>query len=412
MGIHPDSSQAPVILDEDAVATKRREHVFSQVWPIFRDTARSMTREPGNILFASDENGYLLWISGEKHSVRAAERAHLVTGALWNESVVGTSAVGTALALDRPFQVFGAEHYLSVATSFICAAVPVRDPMTGKTLGTIDLTSDIRTPQAAVLSLVLTAARLAEAHLREEALREQVRMQQRYIDRLSRLGNTKSALISPDGTVIALNPPGWLPRRMDVPLVEGPAILPGGQAVHIERLTIGGPMVIVERTTTDVETVPRQSLNFNGLGLDRPWLSIDGYTHKLSTRHGEILAVLAAHPGGLHAEDLAREVYGPNGKPVTVRAELARLRKVLGYRLSSDPYRLTGDVHADFLALEHEMSSASLAELLDRYSGPLLPRSTSPGVVKLRQRLHERLRVKVQHSGDADAIARWASLIG
>ena len=60
----------------------------------------------------------------------------------------------------------------------------------------------------------------------------------------------------------------------------------------------------------------------------------------LSERHAEIVALLAEHPAGLDTAALMSRLDGV-GSPVTIRAEMSRLRKRLGGLIESRPYRLT-----------------------------------------------------------------------
>ncbi|MFB9904081.1 hypothetical protein [Allokutzneria oryzae] len=402
-GVHPDRHLPPVPLAEDDVREVRRDHPLARVWPLVEKTMQPVLSEPGRILFLSDAAGHLLWTSGERPTLREAERVHLVPGARWSEDTAGTSGVGTTLVLGHAFQVRGAEHYLSAATEYTCSAAPIHDPVTGAALGALNLTTgSLGGADRLALSLVMSTARLAEAQLRDLAHRQHAELQGRYVRRLASRVGSHSAVVAPDGRVVHADPAGWLPERWFLPLCEGPAVLPDGRSVVIERLTVNGPFfVMAQEVEVDGAVV------FGGLGLDRGWLRVDGVAHELTMRHSEFLAVLCAWPGGLTAEGVAREVYGASGKTVTVRAEMTRLRRVLGYRLASEPYRLVGPVRADFLDLEQDLSSGSLGGLLDRYRGPLLPRSSAPGVVELRARLHERLRGRVMAEGDTDAVIRW-----
>jgi hypothetical protein len=59
------------------------------------------------------------------------------------------------------------------------------------------------------------------------------------------------------------------------------------------------------------------------------------------------MVLLTRNPAGLSAEDLGRLLYGADFNPVTVRAEISRLRRLLGAILLGDPYRLDADVSAD-----------------------------------------------------------------
>jgi hypothetical protein len=402
LGVRPDRYLPPLALPEDEIAEMRREHALARVWPLLSDTMHWATSEPGHLLFLSDAEGHLLWMEGRRPALTAAERIRLVPGALWSEDAAGPSGIGTTLTHRRPFQITGAEHYLSVATAYTCTGAPIRDPITGQPLGVIDLTCGVRDSGPMALSLLATAARLAEAELRTISLRRRAGLQERYLERLSRRSGTQSAIVTPEGHVLHADPPGWLPSQIAAIPREGPVLLPTGRPALAERLSSGGPFLLIAQNAGS-----GQALTFQVLGRDRALLHIAGVTHELSRRHSEILTVLLAHPGGLSADDLRSEVYGPAGKPVTLRAEIARVRSLLGHRLASEPYRLIGECHADFRALDAEVATGAFATLLDRYPGPLLPASSAPGVVLLRERLHQRLRDRLLRDGDTDSMTRW-----
>jgi hypothetical protein len=89
----------------------------------------------------------------------------------------------------------------------------------------------------------------------------------------------------------------------------------------------------------------------------------------------------------MSGEELARALYGVHGSEVTVRAEIARLRRRLGPLVASQPYRLVADVQADFLEVEWMARRGALAAALDAYVGPLLPGSDVPAIAAARARL-------------------------
>ncbi|MGO4750686.1 hypothetical protein AB4212_19040, partial [Streptomyces sp. 2MCAF27] len=79
------------------------------------------------------------------------------------------------------------------------------------------------------------------------------------------------------------------------------------------------------------------------LGRDEALLLAEGRRLRLGPRHSEIMVLLAAHPEGLSGDRLALELYGEQAdrrSPVTLRAELSRLRRLVGPLLGSRPYRL------------------------------------------------------------------------
>lgn len=129
---------------------------------------------------------------------------------------------------------------------------------------------------------------------------------------------------------------------------------------------------------------------------------------RLSLRHSEILLLLASMPDGLPGDELAVLLYEEDGGDSTLRAELKRLRDLLGDRLlTSRPYRLTASVAADWLAVEAMLAAGDVAGAMRAYRGPLLPRSFAPGVVRLREQLEQSLRRAVLRSGRTDLMSTW-----
>lgn len=143
----------------------------------------------------------------------------------------------------------------------------------------------------------------------------------------------------------------------------------------------------------------------NALGTLRPTLA--GYG-PLTRRHAEILVLLAANPEGLTGGALAELLAEGRLDDVSVRAEVSRLRRVLGPgALDSRPYRLApGWIESDIAGVS-ALVADDVAAAVAAYRGPLLPASDAPGVVELRDELHARVRAAVLSSGAAGALKAW-----
>jgi hypothetical protein len=151
------------------------------------------------------------------------------------------------------------------------------------------------------------------------------------------------------------------------------------------------------------------SIGLTGLGRDEAALTCCGRRQVLSRRHSEIVALLACHPDGLTGDRLGLELYGDEANPVTLRAELSRLRAVLGPELlASRPYRLLVPVDADFVTVGRLLAAGALREALAAYRGPLLPASEAPGVARLRSRLASAVRASVLATGEDALLDAWA----
>ncbi len=144
------------------------------------------------------------------------------------------------------------------------------------------------------------------------------------------------------------------------------------------------------------------------LGRDEAVLTIGGRRVRLGRRHSELLVLLLEHPEGRTGDQLSLDLYADDLNPVTVRAELSRLRRTLGPQvLDSRPYRLLTDVDADFVAVRRLLAAGRTAEALNAYAGPLLPSSDAPGVVRLRRAVENEMRTAVLASGDTRLVSSW-----
>ena len=257
--------------------------------------------------------------------------------------------MGTALAVDHAVQIFSAEHFAEPVHEWTCAAAPLHDPETGERIGVIDLSGELSTAHPHTLALVESAARLIESMTLRDRREAAERRRERSKD-------------------------------------EG-----AGYLLARPRRDTARP--------TKVEA----------LGRDRARISIGGRTVSLSRRHSELLLTLHLRPGGMTAEEIAIAVWGERAKPVSARAELSRLRRILGPRLEAQPYRLRCEIAGDFEAVRAAIAAGRLGDALDRYSGPLLPRSEVPIIVEARQMLDGELRSALLAGGDPVLLGRWLS---
>ncbi|MFJ3922947.1 GAF domain-containing protein [Streptomyces sp. NPDC090022] len=135
----------------------------------------------------------------------------------------------------------------------------------------------------------------------------------------------------------------------------------------------------------------------------------DGRQVRLGRRHSEIMVLLAHRPEGMHGEELLMTLYEDEAmSPVTLRAEMSRLRALLGPRvLLSRPYRTAVPLEADFTAVARHLAVGAVSAALTGYAGPLLPASTAPGIVRLRRRLEDGARAALIARADPGLLADW-----
>lgn len=131
---------------------------------------------------------------------------------------------------------------------------------------------------------------------------------------------------------------------------------------------------------------------------------------RLSPRHSEILLLLTGTPAGLSGQELGIQLYEEDMISSTLRAEMTRLRSLLGEELlPSRPYRLAAEVTSDWSAVQAQLAVGDVAGAVRSYRGPVLPRSVAPGVCRIRDGVQSGLREAVLRSGRPELMSQWTS---
>jgi hypothetical protein len=385
-GVDPDRHAAPNVLDEDEARERWGAHPLARFSDLIAEMLGAYAHDARHIVVIGDADGTLLWADGHREVLAAAGAIAFVPGHVWTEAAAGTNGIGTPLALGQACQIFSAEHFNREVHGWTCSGAPVRDPETGETLGVLDLCSGIRVASPQSLALVSAVAGVVSGQLRAELAERDARIKGRYLERLGTGGRRASALVSPAGRVIAAVPGGWLPARVEV---SGSTVtLPGDIAAEVEALPRGEGYLVTQAAHGSSRA---RAVRVRVLGRECAVVSSSGSVVTLSPRHSEIVTLLLLHPDGLSSEQLAGELYGDSAKRMSVRAEISRLRRATGARVTPDPYRLDGDVHSDLADVEQLLDAGRLASARKLARSGLLPGAQAPAIAAARARLQRRL---------------------
>ena len=108
--------------------------------PVLQEIADLFATEPVSVILCDADGVVLSRRTGDSGLEQHLNRVWLAPGFSYAEQFVGTNGIGTALEARGPAQVFGHEHYVERLEELACAGAPIRDPVTGKVLGVVDLT--------------------------------------------------------------------------------------------------------------------------------------------------------------------------------------------------------------------------------------------------------------------------------
>ncbi|KQU56543.1 diguanylate cyclase [Rhodococcus sp. Leaf278] len=375
LGIDPEvGNPAETQMDVSDLELSRRE---SGLFDILDDLARgleSVVQDGDNILVVADRHGRVLWRSGSTAVLDRADDLGFVEGANWAEDSVGTNAIGTALVSRRAVQIFSAEHYVRSHHSWTCAGAPIRDPRTGQVLGAIDVSGPAKTVHPTTIALVDAVARLAESQLRE--------IHRSTLDRLRSVAAPMLARLQSPALAVDAN--GWvaavesvaLRNRILLPedLATGRFWLPTLGVCDFEPLPGGWLVRPTSTVDSGVADVGSTRISIDLRNSQKPRIEVRSevgeWTHEPTPRHAEILYLLATHRQGRTALQMAADLFGDDGRAITVRAEMSRLRKHLAGIISTQPYRLD--------------ESATVELLMPSDMNRLLPHSSAPAICAAR----------------------------
>ncbi len=128
------------------------------------------TAEDGDLVLAvTDADTRILWTYGGRVMRRKAETVNFVAGGRWDDRSVGTNALDLANRLGQPAMVFSAEHYAPIVHNWVCWAAPVLDPVSGRQLGVIDLSTTWDRTHPIGLATARMMARMIETALPHSA---------------------------------------------------------------------------------------------------------------------------------------------------------------------------------------------------------------------------------------------------
>jgi transcriptional regulator of acetoin/glycerol metabolism len=163
--------------------------------PVLRQLNEQLAGQPISIVLTDQAGLVLSRLTGDPNLARHLDTVQLAPGFSYAEEFVGTNGIGTALEGGQPMHVFGHEHYAEDLEDLACAGVPIQHPISGKTVGAVDLTCWRSDAGPLLMTLAKTTAAQIRQALLADAAAQEIELLQEYLRACRR---------SP-GIVIALN---------------------------------------------------------------------------------------------------------------------------------------------------------------------------------------------------------------
>jgi len=190
--------------------------------PVLRHLHTQLDGQPISIVLTDSAGLVLLRYTGDHDLERHLDSIMLAPGFSYAEEIVGTNGIGTALESGGPAHVFGHEHYAERLEGMACAGMPIKDPVSGKTVGVIDLTCWRPDADPLMVSLVQSTADQINQALAAATSNRDQRLLQEYLRACRHTGGIVLAL---GNDVVMLNDHART------------ALSPGDQAALISQAT-------------------------------------------------------------------------------------------------------------------------------------------------------------------------------
>ncbi|MDD2869989.1 sigma-54-dependent Fis family transcriptional regulator [Neomegalonema sp.] len=183
LGIDANAKLAPLDESHDRLEEARKRNAelrsaaegpFAKIGPLLAEAEA--------LVMLTDAEGLVLEQVGDTRTREAARSIHLVNGGNWDEAVIGTNAIGTALRTGRPTIVHASEHFCQGIKTWTCAAAPIRDPVDGATAGLVDLSGSPSIFRPHNVAMIAAVAQKIETSLAERYQARRARLLEAFFD--------------------------------------------------------------------------------------------------------------------------------------------------------------------------------------------------------------------------------------
>jgi GAF domain-containing protein len=253
-GLDPTDLLAPIEAAQSEILDRWFEHPLGSLTHVLTQQLRMVAEESQSMVVVTDASGLVLHREGdERLKERAAADMNLVEGARYSEAADGTNRIGTALAADHAFQVFGFEHFNERHHEWVCSGAPVHDPVSGQMIGLIDLSSLWTSAHPRSLELVTAVARTIERCLMDARHDRNARLRRRYSDLMTR---STDLLVDGDGYVLE-GAELADPSPIDIPEGGGDVVLGDGSVAAAAPLGRGEAYLLRQGINRQAKSAPR-----------------------------------------------------------------------------------------------------------------------------------------------------------
>lgn len=245
--VHPDRVDLPYVRDPDTDTP-----LTHAAAPVLRRIAEDLSSQAVSVVLTSADGLILDRIAPDPRIEHTLDEVHLARGYSYAEEFAGTNGIGTTLETGRAAFIQGSEHYVGTLGRLACAGSPIRDPITRRMLGVIDLTCWAAQADPLLFVLAKSAGSQIEDRLGAMNNETETALLDAYLKQTRRY---PAGVLAIGGDVVLMNP--YLRRALDA--ADQTALLDHASDMALASVTRTAVAALPSGTTVKLSAVERVS---------------------------------------------------------------------------------------------------------------------------------------------------------
>jgi transcriptional regulator of acetoin/glycerol metabolism len=235
--VHPNRLEPPYVREPNTES--RLVHAAA---PVLRQITEDLTAQAVTVILTSADGVVLQRAVPEGTLMKALDSVSLAPGYSYAEEFAGTNGIGTALETCQPAFIRGSEHFVGKLDRLGCAGAPIRDPISQRVVGVVDLTCWASHSDPLLFALAKSAGRQIEERMKASAHESETALVDAYHQQARRF---PLGVLAIGGDVVLMNQ--YLRQALDA--VDRTALLE--YAVDLlSAKTSDAPMAVLPSGTT------------------------------------------------------------------------------------------------------------------------------------------------------------------
>ncbi|MFA9424236.1 MAG: sigma-54-dependent Fis family transcriptional regulator, partial [Sedimentibacter sp.] len=164
LGVDHLSGKGTRVADKDLIESVLKKKELINLARPTMENVYEMVKSTNYSVVLTDEKGIIIDLIINNDIEDIHNNLNFVKGSLWDEKSVGTNAIGTCLAADKPIQVIGPEHYCGYHHQWTCSAAPIHNSK-GEIIGSFDISGRAKDVQTHTYGIAVSSAYCIEKQL-------------------------------------------------------------------------------------------------------------------------------------------------------------------------------------------------------------------------------------------------------